>query len=99
METETVRRRGRNCTLVYEKGEDWEEVRRCIPDQGMYLFEVKANYAKKPPVSYYRLGSTPKEVRDRFSKSMTWLDVVSVRLIPPGDEARGILHDPLRMPM
>lgn len=96
------------CTLVYEHNE-WDTdygpvqqafLKRCIPNEGIYLFEVCATYAKRiPPSTYYYLGACEKDVRERFAHLMGWMTATSVRLIPPGDEAERILTNMYTMPI
>lgn len=93
---------GRYCDLLYRHYENElgkGRVRaRCVPHEGVFLYEVCATYAK--PVSavpYYVLGKTEAEARRRV-RDWYGLTVVTVRLIPPGAEAETILTDPLRMP-
>lgn len=95
------------CTLVYEQNE-WitdcgvvsqTTLKRCIPDDGVFLFEIKATYAKQvPSCKYYYLGTSTKDARERFTNTMSWMKITEVRLIPPGEEAERVLTDPKRMP-
>lgn len=92
------------CDLIYE---DYATehgcgtvVKRCIPHDGVFLFEIRATYAKcNPCTAYYILGRTKKEAVERFANTMGWMGICSVRLIPPGEEAESILTDWRKMPM
>lgn len=75
------------------------ELVRCIPNEGVWLYEIKATYATNiPSTTYYYLGRDLKEAKARFAKAMPWMRVTSIRLISPGEEAEQILTDKLRMP-
>lgn len=89
------------CDLEYTtNNKGVTSVTRCIPHQGVSLFEIKATYAKTvPSATYYVLGDTKKMAKGRFENTMTWLTITSIRLIPPGEEAESILTDPMRMPL
>ena len=96
----TIVRRTENSSLEYECGHNYQKLRRCVPDDGILLFEVKATYSPThPPATYYRLGKSVGDVKRQFTESMCWLKVVLVRHIPPGEEAEAILTDPMRMPI
>lgn len=91
------------CKLVYEPFETkdgyGQKLVRCVPFEGVCLFEVSATYAKsKPSSKYYVLGGTIRDAKNRFTSWYSWLSVTDIRYIPPGDEAERILTDPLRMP-
>lgn len=94
----------RLCQLIYEPFKTEYGIgtvlTRCIPNEGVWLYEIQATYAKQIPSSkYYYLGRTEKEARSRFYGTLgSWMTINSIRLIPPGDEAERILTDPLRMP-
>ena len=73
---------------------------RIVPKEGMWLFEIQATYAKRvPSTTYYILALNKSHAVKRLKSILTWLDVTSVRKIPPGDEAEDILTDPLKMPL
>lgn len=100
-------RKGLMCTLVYEHSEwvaDTEiesetHLQRCIPDDGVFLYEIKATYAKQiPPTTYYYLGKSVKHAKERFSNVMSWMKITDIRLIPPGEEAQRILTNPNTIP-
>lgn len=92
------------CQLIYEPFETkcgmGIVLTRCVPNDGVSLYEIQATYAKQiPSTKYYFLGRTEKEARSRFQNTLgSWMTITSVRLIPPGDEAEHILTDRLRMP-
>lgn len=86
--------------LIYETdARGVTSVVRCVPKDGVYLFEINATYAKSiPPSTYYELGKTKKEAKHRFQRAMTWMTITSIRMVPP-DEAESILTNPMKMPM
>lgn len=92
------------CRLIYEPFETeyckGTVLIRCIPNDGVSLYEIQATYAKqRSSTKYYYLGRTEKEARSRFQNMLgSWMTITSIRLIPPGDEAECILTDRLRMP-
>lgn len=92
------------CQLIYEPFETkcgmGVVLTKCIPNNGVSLYEIQATYAKQiPSTKYYFLGRTEKEARLRFQNTLgSWMTITSIRLIPPGDEADHILTDRLRMP-
>lgn len=92
------------CQLIYEPFETEHckgtVLTRCIPNDGVQLYEIQATYAKqRPSTKYYYLSRTEKEARSRFQNTLgSWMTITSIRLIPPGDEAERILTDRLRMP-
>lgn len=91
------------CTLIYkpfktEYGEG-EVLDRCIPKEGVWLWEIQATYAKQHPVStHHVLGRTKEEALERFHNTMSWMTVTSIRCIPPGAEAELILTNRYLMP-
>lgn len=75
-------------------------VDRCVPLDGVFLYEVSAAYARQIPSTYYYvLGGNVADARRRFLFIYSWMDVRTVRLIPPGAEAESVLTNPLKMPM
>lgn len=92
------------CQLVYEPYESkcgtGIVLTRCIPNDGVWLYEIQATYAKQiPSAKYYYLGRTEKEARSRFQNTLgSWMTITSIRLIPPGDEAERILTNRFIMP-
>ena len=73
---------------------------RCIPHEGVFLYEIRATYAKQIPSStYYVLRRTQKEAVSRFKRTLEYMKITSIVMIPPGDEAEAILTDRYKMPL
>ena len=93
------------CDLVYEVREDesgdcLKVLKRCCPHNGQCLYEIKAAYDNgRPPCCYYILGTSMRNARKQFRATYTWLDIVSIETIPPGERANKILTNPLLMPL
>lgn len=91
------------CKLIY-KTKITDEIEskilvRCIPKDGVYLWEIRATYDKNiPPTTYYRLGKTKTDVRRDFNDTMCWMKITSIRLVPYGDEAEAILTNWMKIP-
>ena len=94
---------GNLCKLQYSAfetpGGPVRIVSRCIPNTGVFLFEVNASYASAKSAVYHVLGRSRKDALSRFLSAFTWMKINSVRLIPPGPESERILTDPMRMPI
>ena len=94
----------RLCDLEYEvfntpHGEG-RTVKRCIPKEGVSLYEIRAQYAKQvPPTTYYYLGRSKQDARKWFLETIPYMTIVSTRLIHPGSEADRILTNPMTMPL
>ena len=94
----------RLCDLEYETfntpyGEG-KTLKKCIPKEGVSLYEIKATYAKQvPPTTYYYLGRNKQDARKRFLNTIPYMNITSTRLIPPGEEREQILTNPMRMPL
>lgn len=73
---------------------------RCIPKENVNLYEIKATCSGKQSSSaYYFLGRSKREAKIRFQNTMgTFLNFVSIRMIPPGEEAERILTNKFLMP-
>lgn len=92
------------CKLVYaEVGTKYghgTELVRCVPNDGVCLYEICATYAKQVPYStYFYLGRNEKDAKTRFLSVMSWMTVVKIRLISSETEKEDILTDKFKMPM
>lgn len=73
---------------------------RCVPNYGVNIYEFKATYSKRNPLSvYYVFGKTEKEALTRFQKSLSWLNIISIRAVLPGIESEAILTDSTKIPL
>lgn len=73
---------------------------RCIPNDGVNIYEVYATYAKaKPSTRYYYFGRNIAEAKLRFKTMMPYMNITSIRQIPYGAESEQILTDPLKIPI
>ena len=81
-------------TIIPNMGEGARKLVEIIPREGVWLFEIKATYAKQHPASsYYVLGMNEKDVRRRFKRLFSWIGIIeSVREVE-GNEKRSILKD------
>ncbi len=93
-----VLKSGRLCTLVYEQTEQYTSLKRCIPNEGVFLFEISATYAKQvPPSKYYYLGTSMKNAKKRFTSYIPWMKITGAHLVQ-GEEAERILTNPKTNP-
>ena len=73
---------------------------RCIPNDGVNIYEICATYAKaKPSTRYYYFGRNIAEATLRFKITMPYMKITSIRQIPYGAESEQILTDPLKIPI
>lgn len=91
-------------TLKYETevGKDFIHTHfvRCIPNDGVNIYEIHATYAKtKPSTRYYYFGRNVAEAKSRFKVAMPYMSIMSIRQIPYGEESDQILTDPLKIPI
>lgn len=63
----------------------------------MFLFEVRASYAKSlSPVSYYVVASSVRDARSIFKRRFPWLDVIDSVGLPCSERADEVLKSPGR---
>lgn len=102
------------CKLVYITSDDNIEVKtknkvkyipteeklvRCVPNEGIKLYEIKGTYAKnRPSVSYYFLAANKIEAKQKFLNTMA-LKITSIREIIDEQEKESILTDITKMPL
>ena len=80
--------------VYYVDEYNYEKVlKRRIPFDGVSVYEVKATYAKQVPVTtYYVLGRTEREARNRFSGTLVWMKIKAIRKMRK-EEAESVLTD------
>ena len=79
------------------EGYGWVQA-RCIPDEGINLYEIKATYAKQHPCNkYYVFAKTKKEARKRFKDTLTWLHIIESICEVNKNEIEKILCDPYQV--
>lgn len=92
------------CRYEYQEvqGEDFALTAavRCIPNEGVNLYRVRARLTKSQRTNvYYVLGRNTTEAQARFKSLLPYMEMLLIELIPPGLEAEAILTDPLKFPI
>lgn len=92
------------CCYEYQEvqGEDFtlKTAVRCIPNEGVNLYRVRARLTKSQRTNvYYVLGRNKTEARSRFKSLLPYIEILQIEFIPPDDEAEEILTNPLKFPI
>ena len=94
----------RFCDYIYESyttGTGYgKRLVRCVPYDGVFIYEIGATYAKQRPCSfYYVFGRTEKEARNRFKSAYgDYMKIMSIVIVPE-DKVNDILTDRLKIPL